>query len=59
LKKHCKIGTEYLPINKDKNTDSKDKYFKNMVVDEYPGPNRYRLREKELLAKEIAEELRG
>jgi len=42
---------------KDKDTDSKYKYFKNRVVDEYPGPNRYRLREKELLAKEIAEEL--
>jgi DNA-binding transcriptional regulator YhcF (GntR family) len=42
---------------KDKNTDSKGKYFKNKVVEEYHGPNRYRLREKELLAKEIAEEL--
>ena len=42
---------------KDKDTDSKDKYFKNMVVDEYPGPKRYSSREKEQLAKEIAEEL--
>ena len=42
---------------KDKNTDLKGKYFKNRVVEEYPKPNRYRLREKELLAKEIAEEL--
>jgi len=42
---------------KDKNTDSKGKYFKNRVVEEYHGPNRYRSREKELLAKEIAEEL--
>ena len=42
---------------KDKNTDSKGKYFKNRVVEEYPKPNRYRLGEKELLAKEIAEEL--
>ena len=42
---------------KDKNTDPKSKYFKNRVVEEYPGPNRYRSSEKELLAKEIAEEL--
>jgi len=42
---------------KDKNTDSKGKYFKNRVVEEYPGPKRYRSREKDLLAKEIAEEL--
>jgi hypothetical protein len=42
---------------KDKNTDSKGKYFKNRVVEEYHGPNRYRSRGKELLAKEIAEEL--
>ncbi len=41
---------------KDKNTDSKGKYFKNRVVEEYPGPKRYRSREKDLLAKEIAEE---
>ncbi|MBE3115408.1 MAG: hypothetical protein IMZ59_07830, partial [Actinobacteria bacterium] len=41
----------------DKNTDSKGKYFKNSVVEEYHGPDRYRSREKELLAKEIAEEL--
>ena len=42
---------------KEKNTDSKGKYSNNRVVEEYPKPNRYRLREKELLAKEIAEEL--
>lgn len=42
---------------KDKNTDPKGKYFNNSVVEEYPGPNRYRSSEKELLAKEIAEEL--
>ncbi|MCG2790299.1 MAG: hypothetical protein L6305_00925, partial [Actinomycetia bacterium] len=42
---------------KEKNTDPKDKYFKNSVVEEYPGINRYRSKEKELLAKEIAEEL--
>jgi len=41
----------------EKNTDSKGKYFKNNVVEEYPGINRYRSKEKELLAKEIAEEL--
>ena len=42
---------------KDKDTDSKYKYFKNRVVDEYPGPKRYRYKEQELLIKEIAEEL--
>ena len=42
---------------KEKNADQKDKYFKNSVVEEYHGPNRYRSREKEQLAKEIAEEL--
>jgi len=43
---------------KDKNTDPKGKYSNNSVVEEYHGPNRCRLREKELLAKEIAEELK-
>ena len=42
---------------KDKDTDSKGKYSKNSKIEEYPRPRRYRLREKELLAKEIAEEL--
>jgi hypothetical protein len=42
---------------KDKNTDPKGKYLKNRVVEEYHGPNRYRSSEKELLTKEIAEEL--
>ena len=42
---------------KEKDTDSKDKYFKNRVVEKYPKPKRYRSKEKELLAKEIAEEL--
>ncbi|GAI48510.1 unnamed protein product, partial [marine sediment metagenome] len=37
---------------KEKNTDPKGKYFKNSVVKEYPGINRYRSKEKELLAKE-------
>ena len=42
---------------KDKNTDSKGKYSNNSVVEEYHGPNKYRSSEKELLAREIAEEL--
>ena len=42
---------------KEKNADQKGKYSNNSVVEEYHGPNRYRSREKELLAKEIAEEL--
>ena len=42
---------------KDKKTDPKGKYIKNSVVKEYPKINRYRSKEKELLAKEIAEEL--
>jgi len=41
----------------EKNNESKGKYSNNSVVEEYHGPNRYRSREKELLAKEIAEEL--
>lgn len=43
---------------KEKNTDPKGKYSNNSVVEEYPKPNRYRSRENELLAKEIAEELK-
>jgi len=42
---------------KEKNTDPKDKYFKNSKIEEYPKIKRYRSREKEQLAKEIAEEL--
>jgi len=42
---------------RDKNTASKGKYLKNRVVEEYLKPKRYRSREKEELAKEIAEEL--
>ncbi|MBU4293122.1 MAG: replication initiator protein A, partial [Actinobacteria bacterium] len=38
-------------------TNPKSKYSKNSVVEEYPGIKRYRSREKELLVKEIAEEL--
>jgi len=41
----------------EKNANPEDKYFKNSIIEEYPGPKRYRSREKELLAKEIAEEL--
>ena len=37
--------------------DTKGKYFKNSNIEKYPGPKRYRSRGKELLAKEIAEEL--
>jgi len=43
---------------KDKNTDLKGEYFKSSLVEEYPKIKRYRPREKELLAKEIAEELK-
>ena len=42
---------------KEKNTDPKDKYFKNSKIEEYPKIKRYRSKEKMLLAKEIAEEL--
>jgi len=41
----------------EENNDPKGKYSNNSVLKEYPGPNRYRSREKELLVKEIAEEL--
>jgi len=41
----------------EKNANPEDKYFKNSIIEEYPEPRRYRSREKELLAKEIAEEL--
>ena len=41
----------------EKDTKLKDKYSKNSVIKDNPGPKRYRSREKELLAKEIAEEL--
>jgi len=44
-------------FEKDKNTDSKGKYSKNSKVEEYSEQRRYRFREKEQLAKEIAEEL--
>jgi len=41
----------------EENNDPKGKYSENSVVEEYTGLKRYRPREKELLAKEIAEEL--
>ncbi|MBU2563582.1 MAG: replication initiator protein A [Actinobacteria bacterium] len=41
----------------EKNAEPKSKYSKNSVLEEYPGPNKYRSREKELLAREIAEVL--
>jgi len=40
----------------DKNTDSKNEYCKNSKMEEYNILGRYRSREKELLAREIAEE---
>jgi len=52
----CKF-TEPEDSGKEKSTDPKGKYSNNSVVEEYHGPKRYRSREKELLAKEIAEEL--
>ncbi|MCJ7517032.1 MAG: replication initiator protein A [Methanomassiliicoccales archaeon] len=39
------------------NSDPKGRYSKDSKEGEYPGPRRYRSRETELLAKEIAEEL--
>jgi len=41
----------------EKNTEPKSKYSKNSEIEEYPRIKGYRSREKELLAKEIAEEL--
>ncbi|MBA7696817.1 hypothetical protein ES703_105469 [subsurface metagenome] len=48
-------GKENKPL--EIHTDPKNKYFKNRGVEEHPRIKRYRSREKELLAKEIAEEL--
>ena len=42
----------------EKDIRPKDKYFKNNETKGYPGSKRYRSREKELLVKEIAEELK-
>ncbi|MBA7510852.1 hypothetical protein ES705_02841 [subsurface metagenome] len=41
----------------EKNNESKGKYSNNSKIEEYPEQRRYRSREKEQLAKEIAEEL--
>jgi len=43
---------------KEKSTDPKGRYSKSSVVGEYTGLKRYRSSEKDLLAKEIAEELK-
>ena len=42
----------------EKDNKLKDKYSKNSVIKDNPGPKRYRSSGKELLAKEIAEELK-
>ena len=49
--------TEPEDSGKEKSTDPKGRYHKSSKIEEYPGPKRYKSREKELLAKEIAEEL--
>src|SRR3972149_6895959 len=49
--------TESKGSGKDKHIDLKGKYSNNGIVEEYPVSRRYRSREKELLAREIAEEL--
>jgi len=41
----------------DKNTGFKGKHSNNSMVEKYPIPGKYRLKKKELLAREIAEEL--
>ena len=53
----CKF-TESEDSGKEKSIDLKGRYPKSIRVEEYPGPKRYRSREKELLVKEIAEELK-
>jgi len=53
----CKF-TESEDSGKEKSIDLKGRYPKSIRVEEYPGPKRYRSREKEQLAKEIAEELK-
>ena len=52
----CKF-TETEDSIKEKSTDLKDRYPKSSKAEECPGLKRYRSSEKELLAKEIAEEL--
>jgi len=53
----CKF-TESEDSGKEKSIDLKGRYPKSIRVEEYPGPKRYRSREKEQLAREIAEELK-
>ncbi|OGD16260.1 hypothetical protein A2V47_00980, partial [Candidatus Atribacteria bacterium RBG_19FT_COMBO_35_14] len=48
---------EPIDSGKEKNIYEKSKYSNSSVIEEYHRPKRYRSREKELLAKEIAEEL--
>ncbi|MFH0931006.1 MAG: hypothetical protein V1890_03605, partial [Candidatus Zixiibacteriota bacterium] len=55
-KENCNF-IESKSSGKEKNTDQKGRYSKNNIIEKYPGPKRYRSRKKELLAKEIAEEL--
>ena len=49
--------TKPIDSGNDKNTGLKGKYSNNKRVEGYPISKRYRSREKELLAKEIVEEL--
>jgi len=49
--------TKYKDSGNDKNTVFKGKYSNNSMVEECPIPREYRSREKEQLAREIAEEL--
>ncbi len=59
LKENRKCNlTEFKDSGKDKKTDSRCRYFKGSAIEECPIPGKYRSREKELLAKEIAEELK-
>jgi hypothetical protein len=55
-KENCNF-IESKDSGKEKNANLKGKYFKSRLVEEYHGSNRYRSRGKELLAREIAEEL--
>ncbi|MCJ7665138.1 MAG: hypothetical protein MUO59_00190, partial [Actinobacteria bacterium] len=48
---------EHKDSRKDKSTYEKSKYSNSSVVEEYPRLKRYGSREKEQLAREIAEEL--
>ncbi|MDP3012527.1 MAG: hypothetical protein Q8N27_07400, partial [Candidatus Hydromicrobium sp.] len=56
-KENCNF-IESKSSGKEKNTDQKGRYSKNSLVEEYSGLKRYRSSEKELLVKEIAEELK-